>query len=251
MGRNGRHLFTSESVTEGHPDKIADQISDGILDAILSQDPVARVACETLVTTGLAIIAGEITTSCYVDFPKIVRETIREVGYTRAKFGFDSDTCAVLSSIHEQSPDIAMGVDPGGAGDQGMMFGYATNETEEFMPMPILLAQKLTQRLSEVRKSGKLEYLRPDGKSQVTVEYDEHHKPVRVDAVVISTQHSETVDNKKLRADVLEHVIQAVVPAHLLDADTKYHINPTGRFVVGGPMGDTGLTGRKIIVDTY
>src|SRR5438045_6033836 len=251
MSKNGRHLFTSESVTEGHPDKIADQISDAVLDTLLEQDPYSRVACETVVTTGLAFIAGEITSKAYADLPGIVRETIKGVGYTRAKYGFDYETCAVISSIHEQSPDIAMGVDPGGAGDQGMMFGYATNETEEFMPMPILLAQKLTQRLAEVRKSGKLEYLRPDGKSQVTVEYDEHHKPVRVDAVVISTQHSETVDNKKLRADVLEHVIQAVVPAHLLDADTKYHINPTGRFVVGGPMGDTGLTGRKIIVDTY
>jgi S-adenosylmethionine synthetase len=251
MSRKGRYLFTSESVTEGHPDKIADQISDSILDAILAQDPVGRVACETLVTTGLAIIAGEITTSCYVDFPKIVRETIKDVGYTRAKFGFDSETCAVLSSIHEQSPDIAMGVDPGGAGDQGMMFGYASNENEDLMPTPISLAHKLTQRLAEVRKSGQLEFLRPDGKSQVTVEYDAHHKPIRVDAVVISTQHAETVDNKRLRAEVLEHVIQAVIPAPMLDADTKYHINPTGRFVVGGPMGDTGLTGRKIIVDTY
>jgi len=246
-----RYLFTSESVTEGHPDKIADAISDAILDACLSEDPHSRVACETLLTTGLAFIAGEITTKGYVDFPSIVRGTVKSVGYTDAGYGFDSETCSVISSIHEQSPDIAMGVDPGGAGDQGMMFGYATNETEEFMPMPILLAHKLTQRLAEVRKTGKLEYLRPDGKSQVTVEYDEHHKPKRVDAVVISTQHSETVDNKKLRADVLEHVIQAVIPAHLLDADTKYHINPTGRFVVGGPMGDTGLTGRKIIVDTY
>ncbi|HSE50154.1 MAG TPA: methionine adenosyltransferase [Terriglobales bacterium] len=246
-----RYLFTSESVTEGHPDKIADAISDSIVDACLTEDPHSRVACETLLTTGLAFIAGEITTKAYVDFPSIVRGTVKAVGYTDASYGFDSETCSVISSIHEQSPDIAMGVDPGGAGDQGMMFGYATNETEEFMPMPILLAHKLTQRLAEVRKTGKLEYLRPDGKSQVTVEYDEHHKPKRVDAVVISTQHSETVDNKKLRADVLEHVIQAVIPAQLLDADTKYHINPTGRFVVGGPMGDTGLTGRKIIVDTY
>jgi len=246
-----RYLFTSESVTEGHPDKIADQISDSIVDACLTDDPHSRVACETLLTTGLAFIAGEITTKAYVDFPSIVRGTVKAVGYTDASYGFDSETCSVISSIHEQSPDIAMGVDPGGAGDQGMMFGYATNETEELMPMPIMLAQKLTQRLAEVRKNGKLEYLRPDGKSQVTVEYDEHHKPKRVDAVVISTQHSETVDNKRLRADVLEHVIQAVIPAHLLDADTKYHINPTGRFVVGGPMGDTGLTGRKIIVDTY
>jgi S-adenosylmethionine synthetase len=246
-----RYLFTSESVTEGHPDKIADAISDAIVDACLTEDPYSRVACETLLTTGLAFIAGEITTKAYVDFPAIVRGTVKSVGYTDAAYGFDSETCSVISSIHEQSPDIAMGVDPGGAGDQGMMFGYATNESDEYMPMPILLAHKLTQRLAEVRKSGKLEYLRPDGKSQVTVEYDEHHKPKRVDAVVISTQHSETIDNKKLRADVLEHVIQAVIPAHMLDADTKYHINPTGRFVVGGPMGDTGLTGRKIIVDTY
>jgi len=246
-----RYLFTSESVTEGHPDKIADQVSDAILDACLTQDPYSRVACETLLTTGLAFIAGEITTKAYVDFASVVRGTVKSVGYTDAGYGFDCETCAVISSIHEQSPDIAMGVDPGGAGDQGMMFGYATNETEELMPMPILLAQKLTQRLAEVRKSGQLDFLRPDGKSQVTVEYDENHKPVRVDAVVISTQHSETVDNKKLRAEVLEHVIQAVIPAQFLDADTKYHINPTGRFVVGGPMGDTGLTGRKIIVDTY
>jgi S-adenosylmethionine synthetase len=238
-------------VTEGHPDKIADAISDAIVDACLTEDPHSRVACETLLTTGLAFIAGEITTKGYVDFPSIVRGTVKSVGYTDAAYGFDSETCSVISSIHEQSPDIAMGVDPGGAGDQGMMFGYATNESDEFMPMPILLAHRLTQRLAEVRKSGKLEYLRPDGKSQVTVEYDEHHKPKRVDAVVISTQHSETIDNKRLRADVLEHVIQAVIPAHMLDADTKYHINPTGRFVVGGPMGDTGLTGRKIIVDTY
>ena len=246
-----RYLFTSECVTEGHPDKIADQVSDAILDACLTQDPYSRVACETLMTTGLAFIAGEITTKAYVDFPSVVRGTVKSVGYTDAGYGFDCETCAVISSIHEQSPDIAMGVDPGGAGDQGMMFGYATNETEELMPMPILLAHKLTQRLAEVRKSGQLDFLRPDGKSQVTVEYDENHKPVRVDAVVISTQHSETVDNKRLRAEILEHVIQAVIPAHFLDADTKYHINPTGRFVVGGPMGDTGLTGRKIIVDTY
>jgi len=246
-----RYLFTSESVTEGHPDKIADQISDAILDACLEKDPYSRVACETMLTTGLAFIAGEITTKAYVDFPAIVRGTVTAVGYTDAAYGFDSNTCAVISSIHEQSPDIAMGVDPGGAGDQGMMFGYATNETEEFMPTPISLAHKLTHRLSYLRKEGQLDFLRPDGKSQVTVEYDNHHRPVRVDAVVVSTQHSELVDNKKLRAEVLEHVIQAVIPAHLLDADTKYHINPTGRFVVGGPMGDTGLTGRKIIVDTY
>jgi S-adenosylmethionine synthetase len=246
-----RYLFTSESVTEGHPDKIADQISDSILDACLTEDPASRVACETLMTTGLAFIAGEITTKAYVDFPAIVRGTVMAVGYTDAAYGFDHETCAVISSIHEQSPDIAMGVDPGGAGDQGMMFGFATRENPELMPTPILLAHRLTMRLAEVRKSGQLDFLRPDGKSQVTVEYDQHHKPVRVDAVVVSTQHSENVDNKKLRAEVLQHVIQHAIPAHMLDADTKYHINPTGRFVVGGPMGDTGLTGRKIIVDTY
>jgi S-adenosylmethionine synthetase len=246
-----RFLFTSESVTEGHPDKIADQISDAIVDACISQDPHSRVACETLLTTGLAFIAGEITTQAYVDFPAIVRGTVQSVGYTDAGYGFDAQTCSVISSIHEQSPDIKQGVDPGGAGDQGMMFGYASNENEELMPTAIMLAHRLTQRLAEIRKSGKLDYLRPDGKSQVTVEYDENHRPVRVDAVVISTQHSETVDNEKLHADILKHVIQAVIPAHMLDQDTKYHINPTGRFVVGGPMGDTGLTGRKIIVDTY
>ncbi|HLX73577.1 MAG TPA: methionine adenosyltransferase [Terriglobales bacterium] len=251
MSSRKRYLFTSESVTEGHPDKIADQISDAILDACLAEDAYSRVACETLVTTGLAFIAGEITTNAYVDFPAIVRGTVSAVGYTDATYGYDCNTCAVISSIHEQSPDIAQGVDPGGAGDQGMMFGYATNENEQLMPTPIMLAHKLTQRLSEVRKSGELEWLRPDGKSQVTVEYDENHKPMRVDAVVISTQHSELVDNQKIRTDVLKHVIQAVIPSHMLDADTKYHINPTGRFVVGGPMGDTGLTGRKIIVDTY
>jgi len=251
LSSRNRFLFTSESVTEGHPDKIADQISDAILDACLEKDPYSRVACETLLTTGLAFIAGEITTKAYVDFPSIVRGTVTAVGYTDASFGFDSQTCSVISSIHEQSPDIAMGVDPGGAGDQGMMFGYATNENDDYMPTPISLAHKLTRRLSEVRKNGSLDFLRPDGKSQVTVEYDANHKPVRVDAVVISTQHSETVDNRKLRAEVLEQVIQKAIPEHLLDADTKYHINPTGRFVVGGPMGDTGLTGRKIIVDTY
>ena len=244
-------MFTSESVTEGHPDKMADQISDAILDACIAEDPYSRVACETLMTTGLAFIAGEITTKAYVDFPAIVRGTVMAIGYTDATYGFDQETCAVISSIHEQSPDIAMGVDPGGAGDQGMMFGYATNETEELMPMPIILAHRLTHRLADLRKSGQIDWLRPDGKSQVTVEYDQNHRPVRVDAVVVSTQHSELVDNKKLRAEVLQHVIQAVVPANMLDADTKYHINPTGRFVVGGPMGDTGLTGRKIIVDTY
>jgi len=246
-----RFLFTSESVTEGHPDKIADQISDAILDACLERDPYSRVACETLTTTGLVVVAGEITTEAYVDFPTIVRGTVSAVGYTDANYGFDSHTCAVISSIHSQSPDIAMGVDTGGAGDQGMMFGYACNENDDFMPTPIALAHKLTMRLSEVRKSGQLPYLRPDGKSQVTVEYDSNHQPKRVDAVVISTQHSETIDNKTLHADILQHVIQAAIPAKLLDADTKYHINPTGRFVVGGPMGDAGLTGRKIIVDTY
>jgi len=246
-----RHLFTSESVTEGHPDKIADQVSDAILDACLSDDPTSRVACETLTATGLVVIAGEITTKAYVDFQNLVRGTISSIGYNNALYGFDSNTCAVISSINKQSGDIAMGVDTGGAGDQGMMFGFACNETEELMPAPISFAHKLTMRLSEVRKHGKLPYLRPDGKSQVTVEYDAHHKPVRVDAVVISTQHSETVSNDELRSDILRHVIQATIPAHLLDEDTKYHINPTGRFVIGGPMGDTGLTGRKIIVDTY
>jgi S-adenosylmethionine synthetase len=246
-----RFLFTSESVTEGHPDKIADQISDAILDACLEKDAYSRVACETLTTTGLVVIAGEITTEAYVDFPSIVRGTVTAVGYTDALYGFDSNTCAVVSSIHSQSPDIAMGVDTGGAGDQGMMFGYATNENEAYMPTPIALAHKLTMKLSEVRKSGQLSYLRPDGKSQVTVEYGADHRPVRVDGVVISTQHSETIDNKTLRQEILRHVIQAAIPEKLLDADTKYHINPTGRFVVGGPMGDTGLTGRKIIVDTY
>jgi S-adenosylmethionine synthetase len=250
MSRKGRYLFTSESVTEGHPDKIADQISDSILDAILAQDPVGRVACETLVTTGLAIIAGEITTSCYVDFPKIVRETIKEVGYTRAKFGFDSETCAVLSSIHEQSPDIAQGVDPGGAGDQGLMFGYACTETEELMPLPIMLAHKLVRGLSNARRSGELEYLRPDGKSQVTIEYD-GNKPVRVDTVVISTQHSSTVNNDTLREDITDRIVHKVIPADMMDGKTRVLINPTGRFVVGGPHGDAGVTGRKIIVDTY
>jgi S-adenosylmethionine synthetase len=251
LAHKNRSLFTSESVTEGHPDKIADQISDAILDACLTDDPSSRVACETLTATGLVVIAGEITTKAYVDFQALVRGTISSIGYNNALYGFDSNTCAVISSINKQSGDIAMGVDTGGAGDQGMMFGYACNETAELMPMPIALAHKLTMRLSEVRKHGKLAYLRPDGKSQVTVEYDEHRKPVRVDAVVISTQHAETVGNEELRSDILKHVIQATVPAHLLDEDTKYHINPTGRFVIGGPMGDTGLTGRKIIVDTY
>jgi S-adenosylmethionine synthetase len=245
-----RTLFTSESVTEGHPDKIADQISDAILDAVLAEDPIGRVACETLVTTGLAMISGEITTKTYVDFPSIVRNTIREIGYTRAKYGFDSDTCAVVSSIDPQSPDIAQGVDTGGAGDQGLMFGYASRETVELMPMPIILAHKLVRRLSEVRKSNDLDFLRPDGKSQVTVEYD-GKRPVRVNTVVISTQHSPAVSNRDLHDAIIEKVIKPVVPEELLDSKTIYHINPTGRFVVGGPQGDTGLTGRKIIVDTY
>ena len=251
MPHKDPYLFTSESVTEGHPDKIADQISDAVLDACLAEDPFSRVACETLTATGLVVIAGEITTKAYVDFQALVRGTISSIGYNNALYGFDSNTCAVISSINKQSGDIAMGVDAGGAGDQGMMFGYACNENAELMPTPILLAHKLTMRLSQVRKQGKLPYLRPDGKSQVTVEYDANKKPVRVDAVVISTQHAETVTNDELRADVLKHVIQATIPAELLDEDTKYHINPTGRFVIGGPMGDTGLTGRKIIVDTY
>jgi S-adenosylmethionine synthetase len=250
MSRKGRHLFTSESVTEGHPDKIADQISDSILDAILAQDPVGRVACETLVTTGLAMIAGEITTNCYVDFPRIVRETIRDVGYTRAKYGFDSETCAVLSSIHEQSPDIAQGVDPGGAGDQGLMFGYACTETEELMPLPIMLAHKLVKGLSCARRDGVMEYLRPDGKSQVTVEYD-GNKPVRVNTVVVSTQHSAEVSNDTLRDEITEKIVNRVIPEGMRDQNTRILINPTGRFVVGGPHGDAGVTGRKIIVDTY
>src|ERR1700687_3148210 len=251
LSSRNRYLFTSESVTEGHPDKIADQISDAILDACLSEDPASRLACETLTATGLVVIAGEITTKAYVDFQSLVRGTISSIGYNNALYGFDSNTCAVISSINKQSGDIAMGVDTGGAGDQGMMFGYACNENPELMPTPISLAHKLTMRLAEVRKHGRLPYLRPDGKSQVTVEYDKNHKPIRVDAVVISTQHSETVGNEELRSDILKHVIQATIPAEMLDEDTKYHINPTGRFVIGGPMGDTGLTGRKIIVDTY
>jgi S-adenosylmethionine synthetase len=246
-----RFLFTSESVTEGHPDKIADQVSDAILDACLEQDPYSRVAAETLTATGLVVIAGEITTKAYVDFQSLVRGVVASIGYDNALYGFDSNTCAVISSINKQSGDIAQGVDTGGAGDQGMMFGYASNETPELMPAPISLAHKLCRQLTAVRKSGKLPYLRPDGKSQVTVEYDENGKPARIDAVVISSQHSESIGNDELKADILKYVIQAVLPEKWLDENTKYHINPTGRFVVGGPMGDTGLTGRKIIVDTY
>jgi S-adenosylmethionine synthetase len=243
-------LFTSESVTEGHPDKIADQISDAVLDEVMRQDPKGRVACETLVTTGLVVVAGEITTTAIIDYDDLIRKTVEQVGYDNALFGFDSTTCAVMCTIKRQSPDIAMGVDTGGAGDQGLMFGYACDETEELMPMPIQLAHRLTQRLAEVRKSKKVDFLRPDGKSQVSVEY-RNGKPVRVDTVVISTQHSDTVPNEDLRHAVMEYVIKPIIPAHMLDAKTKYHINPTGRFVIGGPMGDAGLTGRKIIVDSY
>ena len=244
-------LFTSESVTEGHPDKIADQISDGILDAILTHDPMSRVACETLVTTGLAFVAGEISTTCYIEIPDVVREVIREIGYTRAKYGFDYETCAVLTSIHSQSPDIAQGVDTGGAGDQGIMFGYATNETPELMPTPIILAHKLVRRLAEARKKDILPYLRPDGKSQVTVEY-QNGKPVRVTTIVISAQHSPDTTLKGMREDIIEQIIKPMIPPHLLDEENiVYHINPTGRFAMGGPQADTGLTGRKIIVDTY
>ena len=243
-------LFTSESVTEGHPDKIADQISDAVLDEVMKQDPKGRVACETLVTTGLAVVAGEITTSAHVDYDELVRDTIRKVGYDDATYGYDGYTCAVLCSVKRQSPDIAMGVDTGGAGDQGLMFGFACDETAELMPMPIQLAHRLTQRLAEVRKSNAVDFLRPDGKSQVSIEY-QNGRPVRVDTVVISTQHSEKVTNDTLREAIMEQVIKPIVPAKMLDAKTKYHINPTGRFVIGGPMGDAGLTGRKIIVDTY
>ena len=250
MSRNGRYLFTSESVTEGHPDKIADQISDAILDAILAKDNQSRVACETLVTTGIAFVAGEITTTAIIDYQKVVRETIADVGYTRGKFGFDAETCAVISSIHSQSPDIAMGVDTGGAGDQGLMFGYACTETDELMPLPIMLAHKLVKGLSCARRDGVLDYLRPDGKSQVTVEYD-GLKPIRVDAVVVSSQHSPDVTNDTMRRDITEKIINRVIPTDMMDAKTKIYVNPTGRFVVGGPHGDAGVTGRKIIVDTY
>jgi S-adenosylmethionine synthetase len=251
MMARDEYLFTSESVTEGHPDKIADQISDAVLDAIIAQDPTGRVACETLLTTGLVVVAGEITTSCYVDIPRVARDTIRQVGYTRAKFGFDADTCAVIAAIDEQSSDIAMGVDKLGAGDQGLMFGYACQETPELMPMPIMLAHKLTLRLSELRRAGTLDYLRPDGKSQVSVRYVDG-KPLSVETVVVSTQHSPDVSIERIREDILEHCIVPVIPPDLLDRKRcVFHVNPTGRFVTGGPMGDTGLTGRKIIVDTY
>jgi S-adenosylmethionine synthetase len=245
-----RHIFTSESVTEGHPDKMADQISDAVLDAVLTEDPTGRVACEVLVTTGICVVSGEITTKTYVDVPKLARQVICDIGYTDADMGFDSKTCGVLNTIQSQSPDIAMGVDTGGAGDQGLMFGFACNETPELMPLPVMLAHKLVRQLSEVRRSGKLKFLRPDGKSQVSVEYIDG-KPARIDAVVVSTQHDDDVTTETLRAEVKKHIIDPILPKHMIDANTKFHINPTGRFVIGGPHGDTGLTGRKIIVDTY
>ena len=250
MRQTGKFLFTSESVTEGHPDKICDNISDAILDEVLRQDPTGRVACETMIMTGLIIVGGEITTTAQVDYSKVARETVKQIGYTRAKFGFDAETCGVISAINTQSPDIAMGVDTGGAGDQGLMFGYASDETPELMPLPIQLSHQLVRRLTDVRRDGTLNYLRPDGKSQVTVEYD-GARPVRVDAVVISTQHGPEATSEQIREDIINHVIKPTVPAELLDEQTKYYVNPTGRFVVGGPQGDTGLTGRKIIVDTY
>ncbi|MFZ1289083.1 MAG: methionine adenosyltransferase [Melioribacteraceae bacterium] len=247
------YFFTSESVSEGHPDKVSDAISDGVLDAILTQDPNARVACETFVTTGLVLVGGEITTTAYVDIQEIVRNTVKKIGYTQAEYKFDSESCSVLNAIHSQSPDIAMGVDTGGAGDQGIMFGYACDQTPELMPMPIVYAHKLVKKLADIRKKNKklMPYLRPDAKSQVTVEYDENNKPLRIDTVVISTQHDGNVSQKKIKADVIKNVIQTVIPAKLLDKKTKYHVNPTGRFEIGGPHGDSGLTGRKIIVDTY
>jgi S-adenosylmethionine synthetase len=245
-----RHIFTSESVTEGHPDKMADQISDAVLDAVLAEDPTGRVACEVLVTTGICVVSGEITTKTYVDVPKLARQVIAEIGYTDADMGFDSKTCGVLNTIQSQSPDIAMGVDTGGAGDQGLMFGFACNETPELMPLPVMLAHKLVRQLSEVRKAGTLKFLRPDGKSQVSVEYVDG-KPARIDAVVVSTQHDDDVSTETLRAEVKKHIIDPILPKDMIDANTKFHINPTGRFVIGGPHGDTGLTGRKIIVDTY
>ena len=245
-----RHIFTSESVTEGHPDKMADQISDSVLDAVLKDDPTGRVACEVLVTTGICVVSGEITTTTYVDVPRLVRSVIHDIGYSDATFGFDSKTCGIINSIQSQSPDIAMGVDTGGAGDQGLMFGYACDETKELMPIPIMLAHKLVRQLSEVRRAERLDFLRPDGKSQVSVEYA-NGKPVRVDAVVVSTQHDDKVSNEELRSQVKKHIIDPVIPSNMVDSGTKYHINPTGRFVIGGPHGDTGLTGRKIIVDTY
>jgi len=250
LANAARQIFTSESVTEGHPDKMADQISDAVLDAVLAQDAAGRVACEVLVTTGICVVAGEITTTCYVDVPKLARSVIRDIGYTDAAYGFDAETCGVLNTIQSQSPDIAMGVDVGGAGAQGLMFGYACDETAELMPLPIMLAHKLVRQLSDVRRAGKLDFLRPDGKSQVSVEYV-NGRPLRLDAIVVSTQHSDKVSTETLRSEVKKHIIDPVVPSSMVDSATKVHINPTGRFVVGGPHGDTGLTGRKIIVDTY